>query len=65
MTQNSEYLTRTVILNVINDVNGETYTISLEVPFWRLALDGSFWWMDPELHKVTHPSLDKFLAGVG
>jgi hypothetical protein len=65
MIQSDKFVLRTVILNVISDVNSVTCTISLEVPFWRLALDGSFWGMELELHKVTHPSLGKFLTGVG
>lgn len=65
MTQSDKFVLKTVILDVIGTVHGATNTISLEVPFWRLALDGSFWGMEIGLHKVIHPSLDKFLTGVG
>ncbi len=65
MIQSNKFVLKTVILDVISTVHGATNTISLEVPFWRLALDGSFWGMELELHKVTHPSLGQFLTGVG
>jgi hypothetical protein len=65
MIQSNKFVHTTVILDVIGTVHGATYTISLEVPTWRLLIDGSFWKMGLGLHKVTHPSLDKCLRRVG